>query len=121
MKQPPGFVNKTQPQHVCKLDKALYGLKQAPRAWYSRLSTKLQQLGFRPSKGDTSLFFFQKGKVIIYMLIYVDNIIVASSSQEATSALLNFLKNEFALKDLGELHYFLGIEVKKISNGILLT
>ncbi|XP_073362953.1 uncharacterized protein [Aegilops tauschii subsp. strangulata] len=121
MKQPSGFVNATKPQHVCKLGKALYGLKQAPRAWYSRLSTKLQQLGFRPSKGDTSLFFFKKGKVIIYMLVYVDDIIVASSSQEATSALLKNLKNDFALKDLGELHYFLGIEVNKIHDGILLT
>uniref|UniRef100_A0A8R7JUR9 Reverse transcriptase Ty1/copia-type domain-containing protein n=1 Tax=Triticum urartu TaxID=4572 RepID=A0A8R7JUR9_TRIUA len=48
MKQPPGFEDKNAPFHVCKLDKALYGLKQAPRAWYSRLSTKLQQLGFVP-------------------------------------------------------------------------
>ena len=55
------------------------------------------------------------------MLIYVDDIIVASSSQEATSALLKNLKNDFALKDLGELDYFLGIEVKKIHDGILLT
>ena len=81
MRQPPGFVDKTKPQHVCRLDKALYGLKQAPRGWYPRLNLKLQQLGFRPSKGDTSLFYFKKGKVIIFMLIYVDDIIVASSSQ----------------------------------------
>ena len=51
MRQPPGFVDNTKSQYVCKLDKALYGLKQAPRAWYSKLSMKLQQLGFRPSKG----------------------------------------------------------------------
>ena len=56
MKQPPGFENPNNPHHICKLDKALYGLKQAPRAWYSRLSIKLQQLGFTPSKADTSLF-----------------------------------------------------------------
>ena len=121
MRQPPGFVDNTKPQHVCRLDKALYGLKQAPRAWYSRLNSKLQQLGFRPSKGDTSLFYFKRGKVIIFMLIYVDDIIVASSSEEATVALLKKLKSEFALKDLGELHYFLGIEVKKVNDGILLT
>ena len=121
MRQPPGFENGSKPHHVCKLDKALYGLKQAPIAWYSRLSAQLQQLGFKPSRGDTSLFFFKKGKVMIFMLIYVDDIIVASSSQEATSALLSNLKNEFALKDLGELHYFLGIEVKKLHDGIMLT
>ena len=121
MRQPLGFEDSSKPNYLCRLDKALYGLKHAPRAWYSRLSLKLQQLGFCPSKGDTSLFFFKKGKVTIYMLIYVDDIIVASSSQDATSTLLRNLKNEFALKDLGELHYFLGIDVKKVQDGILLT
>ena len=120
MKQPPGYGVKNVPHYVCKLDKALYGLKQAPRAWYSRLSGKLQQLGFHASKADTSLFFYNKGKITIYLLVYVDDIIVASSSQEAVTKLLEDLKQEFDLKDLGDLHYFLGIEVKKISNGILL-
>ena len=60
MKQPPGFEDKNAPSHVCRLDKALYGLKQAPRAWYSRLSQKLQALGFVPSKSDTSLFIYNK-------------------------------------------------------------
>ena len=92
MRQPPGFEHSSKPHHVCRLDKALYGLKQAPRAWYSKLSSKLQQLGFRPSKGDTSLFFFGRGKVTMFILIYVDDIIVGSSSQDATSALLRNLK-----------------------------
>jgi hypothetical protein len=108
---------------VCKLDKALYGLKQAPRAWYSRLSTKLQSLGFKPSKADVSLFYFRNGRVTMFLLIYVDDIIVASSSQEATAALQwkLQLQSEFALKDLGDLHYFLGIEVKRIPQGIVLS
>ena len=106
MRQPPVYEDVNKPQYVCRLDKALYGLKHAPRAWYSRLSTKLQQLGFRPSKGDTSLFFYKKGNITIFMLIYVDDIIVASSSQEATTTLLNDLRSDFALKDLGDLHYF---------------
>jgi hypothetical protein len=58
MKQPPGFVDPHFPHHICKLDKSLYGLKQAPRAWYARLSAKLQDLGFLPSKADTSLFLY---------------------------------------------------------------
>ena len=82
---------------------------------------KLQELGFKPSKADVSLFYFNKGGVIIFLLIYVDDIIVASSSAKATLALLRDLKAEFAMKDLGDLHYFLGIEVKKIGSGILLT
>ncbi len=121
MLQPPGFEDPTKPHHVCKLDKALYGLKQAPRAWFSRLSKKLMDLGFKGSKADTSLFFLNKGDITMFVLVYVDDIIVASSSEKATAALLQDLKGEFALKDLGELHYFLGIEVSKVQNGIVLN
>jgi histone deacetylase 1/2 len=111
MRQPSGYADKSQPGYVCKLDKAIYGLKQAPRAWYARLCGKLEALGFTPSKGDTSLFYFHKGNLTMFVLVYVDDIIVASSSQAATDALLRNLEKEFALKDLGDLHYFLGIEV----------
>jgi hypothetical protein len=121
MQQPPGFEDSTRPKYVCKLDKALYGFKQAPRAWYSRLSAKLMKLGFQASKADTSLFFYNKGDATIFVLVYVDDIIVASSTEKATAALLQDLKAEFALKDLGELHYFLGIEVNKVRDGITLT
>ena len=95
----------------------LYGLKQTPRAWYSHLSSKLQTLGHVPSKSDTSLFIYNKFKTSIFVLIYVDDIIVTSSSNEAVTALLKDLNSEFALKDLGDLHYFLGIEVKKNKEG----
>ena len=121
MKQPPGYHDKQFPNYICKLDKALYGLKQAPRAWYHRLSEKLQDFGFKPSKADTSLFYFNKGDLTMFMLIYVDDIIVASSSQEGTDRLLQALKSDFALKDLGKLSYFLGIEVSCVSNGIILS
>jgi histone deacetylase 1/2 len=121
MKQPPGFENPDAPDYVCKLDKALYGLKQAPRAWFSRLSSKLQSLGFTPSKADTSLFLYAKSGIIVYVLIYVDDIIVTNYSDQAISALLQDLNEHFAIKDLGDLHFFLGIEVKKISDGLLLT
>jgi histone deacetylase 1/2 len=119
MRQPPGY--ETRFGHVCKFDKELYGLRHAPRAWYSRLSSKLQSLGFLASKGDTSLFFYNKRGVSIYMLIYVDDIVVVSSSEKAVDALLRDLGMDFSLKDLGELHYFLGIEVKKVHDGIILS
>lgn len=76
-------------------------------------------MGFKASKADTSLFFYSKGDVTIFVLIYVDDIIAASSVPNATSVLLQDLGREFALRDLGDLHYFLGIEVSKVSNGIL--
>lgn len=121
MRQPPGYEDKNRPHYVCKLDKALYGLKQAPHAWYSRLSQKLQDLGFKSSKADTSLFYYSKHNITMFLLVYVDDIIVASSSSKATAALLKDLNAEFALKDLRYLHYFLGIEVHKIREGVLLT
>jgi histone deacetylase 1/2 len=121
MRQPPGFEDPNAPHHICKLDKALYGLKQAPRAWYSRLSSKLHDLGFIPSKADTSLFLYQKSGITMFVLIYVDDIIVTSSSPRAIPALLQDLNKDFAIKDLGDLHFFLGMEVNKIQGGLLVT
>jgi len=121
MRQPQGFKNPKAPHYICKLAKALYGLKQAPRAWYSRLSSKLCDLGFTPSKADTSLFLFNKSGITMFVLIYVDDIIVTSSSNHVISGLLQDLNKNFAIKDLGDFHYFLGIEVTKTQNGLLLT
>jgi histone deacetylase 1/2 len=121
IKQPSSYENKILPGYVCKLDKALYGLKQAPRAWYSRRSTKLQMLGFKASRADISLFFFKEGPLTLFVLVYVDDIIIACSVSSATTALLKKFNEDFALKDLGDLHYFLGIEVFKVDVGLLLT
>jgi hypothetical protein len=121
MKQPPGYVDSSHPHHVFKLDKALYGLKQVLRMWYSRLSTKLIHLGFWISKADTSLFIYSKAGVVIYLLVYVDNIVVTSSSSAAVTTLLDDLRSEFALKDLGELHYFLGVQAPKVDGGLSLS
>jgi histone deacetylase 1/2 len=81
----------------------------------------MEQLSFTPSKGDTSLFYYNKGRHTMFVLVYVDDIIVASSSQEAMNALLKDLEREFDLKDLGDLHYFLGIEVKKCIDGLVIS
>jgi hypothetical protein len=120
MRQPPEYESKENLDFVCKLDKAIYGLKHVPRAWYSKLSSKLIDLGFTASKGDSSLFFSSNRGITMFVLVYVDDIIVVSSSLEATSLLLKNLE-EFALKDLGDLHYFIGIEVHKIQDGIMLS
>jgi histone deacetylase 1/2 len=121
MDQPPGYADKACPGYVCKLERALYGLKQAPRAWYARLCGKLISFGFKSSRADTSLFYYNKGGHTLFVLVYVDDIIVASSSLDATKALLSDLQHDFALKDLGDLHYFLGIEVKRDSHGLILS
>jgi histone deacetylase 1/2 len=118
---PLGYKDSAHPHYVCKLDKAIYGLKQAPRAWYARLCSQLIKLGFTPSKGDTSLFYYNKGGHVMFVLIYVDDIVVASSSDAMTRALLRDLEKHFALKDLGNLHYFLGIEVKRSSDALIMS
>jgi hypothetical protein len=120
MCQPPSYEDKNLSHYICKLDKALYGLKQAPRASYARLSTKLLQMGFKISKADNSLFYFKSNDVTIFILVYVDDIIVTNLKLHAVSALLQKLGDEFALKDLGNLPYFLGIEVNKVKDGIIL-
>jgi histone deacetylase 1/2 len=122
MKQPPGYEDPSKPSHyICHLKKALYGLKQAPKAWHSKLTSKLHHLGFKGSVADASLFVFREGGVIIYMLIYVDDIIIVSSSDKATDKLIQNMNEDFAVQDLGPLEYFLGIEVKPDSNGVLLS
>ena len=121
MVQPPGFIDRRHPQHVCKLEKSLYGLKQAPRAWFARLSGKLQELSFVPSKADVSLFIYSHKTVTIFMLVYVDDIIVVSSTVQAADQLLGQLRKEFPIKDLGTLSFFLGIEVKPTPDGIVLA
>jgi histone deacetylase 1/2 len=85
MKQPPGFEDRRYPGYVYKLNKAIYGLKQSPRAWYSRLSDQLQQLGFTPSHADTSIFVFHQPDLTMYMLVYVDDIVIAGGKVAATS------------------------------------
>jgi hypothetical protein len=78
-------------------------------------------LGFVPSKGDTPLFFYTNQGLTMMVLVYIDDIIMVSSSAEATTLLLQDLEKEFALKDLGGLHYFLSIEVTKTHDGVLLS
>jgi hypothetical protein len=81
----------------------------------------LISLGFHASKGDVSLFFYSKDDINIFVLVYVDDIIVTISSEKATTTLLKDLQDEFVLKDLGDLNYFLGIEVMKTTYAIVLT
>jgi len=111
MKQPPGFVDPTLPSHVCRLHKSLYGLKQTPRAWYTRLSDFLLSIGFLASKVDTSLFILSDDTNTFYLLVYVDDILLTGNNSAMLHHLVQLLSSEFKLRDLGDVHYFLGIEV----------
>lgn len=116
--QPSGFVDPARPNHVCKLKKSLYGLKQAPRAWYQRFATYARSIGFTSSASNTSLFILRDGTEVCYMLLYVDDIIITSSSDSLLRRLTCCLHSEFAMTDLGDLHFFLGISVSRSPAGI---
>ncbi|KAJ9556522.1 hypothetical protein OSB04_011136 [Centaurea solstitialis] len=121
MRQPPGYVNSSFPDHVCRLRKALYGLKQAPRAWYHRFAVYLSSLGFLSSKTDTSLFTYHRGSDTIYFLLYVDDIILTASSPTLISMVISKLSSEFPMSDLGPLSFFLGIASSRSKFGLFLS
>ena len=109
MVQPPGFVNSAFPHHVCKLNKSLYELKQAPRAWFERFTSHLLTIGFTASTADPSLFVFRNGSTFLYLLLYVDEIILTGNNPAAFTSLITAFASTFELKDLGPLRYFLGL------------
>lgn len=121
MQQPPGFEHADLPHHVCRLRKAIYGLKQAPRAWYTELTKFLFQMGFTKSKSDHSLFILHHLGISIYILVYVDDIIVTGNNSKHIQQVISTLSNRFSLKDLGFLNYFLGVEVIRRDDGLILS
>ena len=121
MEQPQGFVDADRPHHVCRLREAIYGLKQAPRAWYIELKTFLIGSGFCNSASDTSLFILKKGQSVVYILVYVDDILVTGNDSALVTQTLNALASRFSVKDDEELHYFLGIEAHRGTAGLHLS
>ena len=109
------------PDYVCQLAKSLYGLKQAPRAWFQRISAWLHNIGFNPSDSDSSLFVFWRGDAIVYLLVYVDDIILTVSTDDLLHHFIKLLKSSFALKDLGPLRFFLGVQVQHDDSCFFLT
>jgi len=105
---------------VCRLNRSLYGLKQAPRAWYNRFASHLLQLDFVEAKSDTSLFIYHRGEDVVYLLLYVDDIILAASSAGLIQHTITAPLQEFSMKDFGDLHQFLGMQIQRVSSGLSL-
>ncbi|XP_033134130.1 uncharacterized protein LOC103837662 isoform X1 [Brassica rapa] len=118
MCQPPGFTDSDRPSHVCRLRKAIYGLKQAPRAWYSELKSFLLSVGFQNSLADTSLFILRHEGKFVYLLVYVDDILVTGTSTDLVQQVIDALAAKFSIKDMGHLSYFLGIEATRTPQGL---
>jgi hypothetical protein len=121
MHQPPGFKDISKPDYVCKLKKSIYGLKQAPRQWYKALRDALLQFGFVHSATDNSLFFYASNSVLYYCLVYVDDIIIIGSVSSFVVDTINKLNHTFSVKDMGRLHFFLGIEAIPTAKGFFLS
>ena len=121
MAQPKGYVDESKPDHVFELHKALYGLKQAPRAWFECLKTTLLQWGFRSSHSDSSVFFLHRNGSPLFLLVYVNDILITGGDSSTITSLNHDLNLTFALKDLGPVRYFLGFEVSRTPSGLHLS
>jgi hypothetical protein len=106
---------------VYKLKKALYGLKQAPRVWYERLRDFLLSKGFKMGKVDITLFTKKIGNDLFVLQIYVDDIIFGSTNQNFYEEFGNIVANEFEMSIVGELSYFLGLQIKQMKNDTLVS
>ncbi|KAJ9552678.1 hypothetical protein OSB04_016723 [Centaurea solstitialis] len=119
--QPEGFVGKEHPDYVYVLDNALYGLKQAPRAWYDELSKHLLSKGFKKRSVDSTLFLMKEGEHIVVIQIYVDDIIFGSTSRELCKKFETVMTEEFKMSMMGEINFFLGLQVRQFSDGIFIN
>ncbi|GJX10082.1 retrovirus-related pol polyprotein from transposon TNT 1-94, partial [Tanacetum coccineum] len=119
--QPPGFKDPDHPDKVYKVVKALYGLHQAPRAWYETLANYLIGNGFKRGKIDQTLFIKKQKGDILLVQVYVDDIIFGSTNKDLCTGFEKLTKDKFQISSMGELTFFLGLQVKQKKDGIFIS
>ncbi|WKA04854.1 hypothetical protein VitviT2T_022853 [Vitis vinifera] len=119
MQPPPGL--SVESNKVCHLRRALYGLKQAPRAWFAKFRSTIFRLGYTASPYDSALFLRRTDKGTILLLLYVDDMIITGNDLSGIQELKDFLSQQFEMKDLGHLSYFLGLEITHSTDGLYIT
>jgi len=119
--QPLGFEDHKLPEHVYKLKKTLYGLKQAPRQWYERLSNFLLSKDYQRGQVDKTLFIKKYENDIILVQVYVDDITFGSTNELLRQEFVLAMQGEFEMSMMGELNYFLGLQIKQLKNGTFLS
>ncbi|GJS84793.1 putative ribonuclease H-like domain-containing protein [Tanacetum coccineum] len=119
--QPKGFEDPYFPKHVYRVVKALYGLHQAPRAWYARLSAFLLQHNYRRGTIDKTLFIKKDSRDILLVQVYVDDIIFGSTNKAWCEEFEVLMKGEFEMSAMGEMNFFLGLQVKQLPDGIFIS
>jgi len=105
---------------VCKQNKSIYGLKQASRSWFNMFKTTLTSQNYTQSKYDYTLFTKGTGSSFIAILVYVDDIVIASPNKITINSAKIMLQHYFKLKDLGDIKFFLGLELSRSQVGIFM-
>ena len=118
MRQPKGFIDYVHPNHACLLNKSIYGLKQSPRAWFERFTRAVKGFGYKQCLADHTLFVKHSNHKLTIIIVYVDDIVVTGNNPDEIVKLKKDLAQEFEVKDLGPLRYFLGLEFARTSEGI---
>ncbi|KAL0360855.1 UNVERIFIED_CONTAM: Retrovirus-related Pol polyprotein from transposon TNT 1-94 [Sesamum radiatum] len=113
LNQPCGFVDKKNPNHVCMLNKSLYGLKQSPRQWNKKFDAFMKNLKFLRSEFHPCLYFMYESSMPIFLVLYVDDMLIASPSLTLIAELQNNLKKNFEMKDLGNAKKILGMSIER--------
>ncbi|GKC63609.1 retrovirus-related pol polyprotein from transposon TNT 1-94 [Tanacetum coccineum] len=116
--QPLGFINFEKLNHVYNLKKALYGLKKVPKAWYDRLKAFFIKHEYKMGMVDNTLFTKKKSSNLIIVQIYVDDIIFSSTRQDMCDEFAKIMHDEFEMSMMGELNFFLGLQIKQMEDGI---
>ena len=109
--QPVGFIEEGKEQMACKLKKSIYGLKQASRQWYLKFNDTIVSFGFKENIVDRCIYPKVSGSKFIFLIRYVDEILLATNDLGLLSEIKNFLSNNFDMKDMGEAYYVIGIEI----------
>jgi hypothetical protein len=121
VEQPKGFVDAHHPNHVYRLKKALYGLKQAPRGWYERLTQFLVNNDYIRGSVDKTLFIKKDNDELFIAQIYVDDIVFGSTNNIKVQQFVDVMSHEFEMSLVGELSYFLGLQIRQMNDGIFIT
>ena len=119
MQPPPGL--SVESNKVCHIRRALYDLEQAPRAWFAKFSSTISRLGYITNHYDSTLFLRRTNKDTILLLLYVDDMIITGDNLNGIQELKVFLNQQFEMKDLGHLSYFLGHEITHSTDGLYIT
>jgi hypothetical protein len=121
MEQPKGFKLSDNPDLVCKLKKDLYGLKKSPQAWYHRLDTYLKDKGFKRGKTDNNMYIKTEDNDLLIVLVYVDDIIFGCNKDSLVQWFASAMEYEFEMSMIGELSFFLGLQITQRSKGMFIS